>query len=124
MTRPPQPSPPHPSNNDDIEFEQALADVERQWQSLLGRYAQIKRDRDRQAELENRREDIWEQIRENPLPELKEELEQIKRELETIEINLESSLFSWGSLKEPFWQAVRFGGLGIVLGWLLKSCVR
>jgi hypothetical protein len=98
--------------------------VERQWESLVERYAQIKRDRDRQAELENRREDIWEQTRENPLPELKEELARIKRELETIEVNLESSLFSWGSLKEPFWQAVRFGGLGIVLGWLLKSCVR
>jgi hypothetical protein len=124
MTKPPQSSPPHPSHNDDIDFEEALADVERQWESLVERYAQIKRDRDRQAQLENRREDIWEQTRENPLPELKEELGRIKRELETIEVNLESSLFSWGSLKEPFWQAVRFGGLGIVLGWLLKSCVR
>jgi hypothetical protein len=124
MTRPPQPSPPHPSNNDYLEFEQALADVELKRVSLLERYAQIQRDRDRLVELENRREDIWEQTRQNPLPELKEELGQIKRELETIEINLESSLFSWGSLREPFWQAVRFGGLGVVLGWLLKSCVR
>jgi len=38
------------------------------------------------------------------LPELKAELQQIQQELETIELNLESSLFSWGSLKAPFWR--------------------
>jgi hypothetical protein len=53
---------------------------------------------------------------------LQTELKQIKEQLETIELNLESQLFSWGSLKEPFWQAVRFGGLGVVIGWILKSC--
>ncbi|MCA1993960.1 MAG: DUF2203 domain-containing protein, partial [Coleofasciculus sp. S288] len=53
---------------------------------------------------------------------LQAELKRIKEELETIELNLESRLFSWGSLKEPFWQAVRFGGLGVVIGWILKSC--
>jgi len=53
---------------------------------------------------------------------LKVELRQIKEQLEAIEINLESQLFSLGSLKEPFWQAVRFGGLGVVVGWILKSC--
>ncbi|MGL4619237.1 MAG: DUF2203 domain-containing protein, partial [Chroococcidiopsis sp.] len=42
-------------------------------------------------------------------------------QLETIEVNLESQLFSWGSLKAPFWQAVRFGGLGVIVGWILKS---
>jgi len=40
-----------------------------------------------------------------------------------LETNLESQLFSWTSLKRPFWQIIRFGGLGVVIGWLLRSCV-
>ncbi|GAC1482640.1 MAG: hypothetical protein NVS2B14_21410 [Chamaesiphon sp.] len=51
-------------------------------------------------------------------------MKQIQDQIETLEVNLESQLFSWGSLKEPFWQAVRFGGLGVVVGWILKSCAR
>ncbi|MBD0342554.1 MAG: DUF2203 domain-containing protein, partial [Microcoleus sp. Co-bin12] len=52
---------------------------------------------------------------------LKQELREIEKELETIELNLESRLFSWTSIIGPFWQAVRFGGLGILIGWILKS---
>lgn len=104
------------------EFEQALQEVERWLVALKERYEQIQRDRHRQAELGHRREEIRASVRHNPLPELKQELRQIQQELEAIELNLESSLFTWRSLKEPFWQAVRFGGLGMAIGWMLKSC--
>ena len=50
-----------------------------------------------------------------------EELQGLKQHLEELEVQLESSLFDWRSLLEPFWQAVRFGGLGLVVGWLLKG---
>jgi len=103
------------------EFEQALQEVERSLAEIKERYEQVKRDRDRQAELGHRLEDICQQPRRNPLPQFKAELRQIQQELETIELNLESSLFTWGSLKAPFWQAVRFGGVGIAIGWMLKS---
>jgi chromosome segregation ATPase len=105
------------------EFQEALSEVERSLQALKERYAQVQRDRQRQAELQQRREQVRKELRQSSNRQaLQAELKQIKEQLETIELNLESQLFSWGSLKEPFWQAVRFGGLGIVIGWILKSC--
>ncbi|MCC3409942.1 MAG: DUF2203 domain-containing protein [Microcoleus sp. PH2017_10_PVI_O_A] len=117
------PQQPSELNREDSEneFVQAIAAVERSLAAVKERYTQIQRDRQRQAELGNRREDVRQSLRQNPLPQLKKELRQIEQELETIELNLESSLFSWGSIKQPFWQAVRFGGLGILIGWILKS---
>ncbi len=108
---------------DESEFVQALETVERSLVAVKERYTQIQVDRLRQVELGNRREDIRESVRQNPTAQLKQELREIEQELETIELNLESSLFSWVSIKQPFWQAVRFGGLGILLGWILKSYV-
>ena len=106
---------------DESEFVQALETVERSLATVKERYTQVQVDRLRQVELGNRREDIRESVRQNPTAQLKKELREIEQELETIELNLESSLFSWVSIKQPFWQAVRFGGLGILLGWILKS---
>jgi hypothetical protein len=122
---PAQPSSPGSEPNqpdpDADEFEQALAEVEENLQLLRERYEQIQRDRLRQAELKHRREQIKKSLRQDSNRQtLKAELKQIQEQLETIELNLESRLFSWGSLKEPFWQAVRFGGLGIIIGWILK----
>ena len=106
---------------DESEFVQALETVERSLATVKERYTQVQVDRLRQAELGNRREDTRESVRQNPTAQLKKELREIEQELETIELNLESSLFSWVSIKQPFWQAIRFGGLGILLGWILKS---
>jgi chromosome segregation ATPase len=124
---PPQRSPSgSESNQPDVdadEFDHALAEVEQSLQSLKERYDQVKRDRQLQAELQHRREQIKRELRSGSnRGSLQTELKQIKEQLETIELNLESKLFSWGSLREPFWQAVRFGGLGVVIGWILKSC--
>ncbi len=51
-------------------------------------------------------------------------VQQIKTQLDDLEIQLESSLLDWRSLQEPFWQAVRFGGLGIIIGWVLHAIGR
>ncbi|MFB2938875.1 DUF2203 domain-containing protein [Aerosakkonemataceae cyanobacterium BLCC-F154] len=110
------------SGNSEQEFEQALAEVERSLTALKERFAQVQRDRQRQAELKHHYEEIRQDRRMARSQEMKAELKRIQQELETMEINLESSLFSWSSLKEPFWMAVRFAGIGIVIGWLLKSC--
>ncbi len=104
------------------EFSLSLEDVERSLVALKQRYAQVQNDRQRQAELQQRLKQVKKELRNNHLPQLKVELKQIKEQIEALEINLESQLFSWGSLQEPFWQAVRFGGLGFVVGWILKSC--
>lgn len=127
----PQEPPPLPSagsepnqpDTDADELEQALSEAQRSLQSLKERYAQVQRDRASRTELQQRREQVRKELRQTSNRQaLQAELKKIKDQLETIELNLESQLFSWGSLKEPFWQAVRFGGLGIVVGWILKSC--
>ncbi|NEQ65246.1 MAG: DUF2203 domain-containing protein [Symploca sp. SIO2D2] len=119
------PSSPEPNQGDrnTQEFEEAFSDVERSLQSLLERYHQVQRDQQQQTQLQQRRKQIKRELhRTSNKRSLQAELKQIKEQLENIELNLESQLFSWGSLKEPFWQAIRFGGLGIVIGWMLKSC--
>ena len=118
----PDPTQPDPQQGDIGEFEQSLLDVEQSLVALKQRYTQVQQDLRRQADLQQRAIQVGQELRKNQLPQLKVELRQIKEQLEAIEINLESQLFSWGSLKEPFWQAVRFGGLGVVVGWILKSC--
>jgi chromosome segregation ATPase len=115
-------SEPNQPNAGADEFEQALLEVEHSLQALQERYQQVQQHRRRQAELQQRRERIRKDLGQTRNRQvLQDELNRIKEQLETIELNLESRLF-WGSFKEPFWQAVRFGGLGVVLGWLLKSC--
>ena len=107
--------------SEDQEFEQALSQAERSLEEIKGRFAQVRRDRQRQAELKNRIDEVIPERRQSRSRQLREELRQIEAELETLELNLESRLFTWGTLREPFWQAVRFGGLGIAIGWILKS---
>ena len=120
---PPKPNSIQPNSQlgDLGEFSLLLADVERSLVALKQRYTQVQQDLKRQAELQQRLKQVKPELRRNHISELKVELQQIKEQLETIEINLESQMFSWGSLREPFWQAIRFGGLGVVVGWILKS---
>jgi len=99
-----------------------LDEVERSLQALKARHAQVKADQQRQQQLQQRLSQTQRELRQTRSRELQAELQQIKQQLEELEVALESQLFSWSGLKETFWQAVRFGGLGIVVGWLLKSC--
>ncbi|MBD2041079.1 DUF2203 domain-containing protein [Microcoleus sp. FACHB-672] len=127
MNSTPEPSssdPAHSASNnpEEQDFEQALLETESYLQALKERYQQIQQDRSRQAELQQQQKQIKKEMRQDRSRQLQADLRRIQEELETIELNLESSLFTWGTLKEPFWQAVRFGGLGIVVGWILKSC--
>lgn len=112
---------------DAIDFDQTLKEVEQSLLLLKARYAQIQLDRQHQHDLQQRKEQIEKQLQHPPshinLLELKRELKHIRQQLEALEVELESQLFSWSGLKEIFWQAVRFGGLGIVIGWILKSLV-
>ncbi|HSM83257.1 MAG TPA: hypothetical protein VLS96_16345 [Nodosilinea sp.] len=39
------------------------------------------------------------------------------------ETELANRVVSWEHLQEPFWQAVRFGGLGLLAGWVLAWLV-
>lgn len=124
--QPPQP-PESPAPSED-ELKNSIAEVERSLVALKQRYAQVTHDKQQQAELQQQLKQVKREIdrsRSSHLRvQLKAELKQIQAQLETIEVNLESQLFSWGSLKAPFWQAIRFGGLGVIVGWILKSLTR
>ncbi len=108
-------SPPEP------DFDQALAEVERSLQSLQDRYAQVCADQDRQQSLKEQLHQTQRQYQQTRTKSLRAELNRLQTQLDELEIALESQLFSWQGLREIFWQAVRFGGLGIIIGWLLKS---
>ena len=109
--------------SEELDFDQELAQVERSLQELKHRYTQVQQDQARQAQLQSRQETLKQQLKRQPSPTLKTELKQIEAQLEELSVNLESQLFTWGSLKESFWQIIRFGGLGMVLGWLLAFAV-
>ncbi|MFN6517811.1 MAG: hypothetical protein RMY29_025455 [Nostoc sp. CreGUA01] len=108
-----------PGENPEPDLSQEIEEVERSLVSLKQRYHQVKGDRQQKAQLQQRQDQL--KRHKSQTAEIKAELRQIKQQLETLELNLESQLFSWRSLKKPFWQVVRFGGMGVIIGWILKS---
>jgi chromosome segregation ATPase len=135
MTSPtPTPNEPNPNpestqgSDDDLDFATALQEVEQSLSDLKQRYSEIEQNQALQAQLQERAAELKKELRRTPSYErsrrqpLRDELRHIQEQLDTIELNLESQLFSLSSLKEPFWQAIRFGGLGLIIGWILKSC--
>ncbi|ACB51282.1 unknown [Crocosphaera subtropica ATCC 51142] len=114
------------SPNPDEEFETALMEVERSLLKLKERYKQVQQAQKQKLNLEERLSTLS--------PQEMVEVQKINEELQQLTITLESNLLTeddvktllWegirqGLLGEVFWQIVRFGGLGIVLGWLLKT---
>ncbi|TAF04402.1 MAG: hypothetical protein EAZ77_15690 [Nostocales cyanobacterium] len=110
-----------PEENSEADFEQELEELETSLRLLKERYTQVQKDQQQKAQWQQEIKNLKENKNQNP--EIKAELKRLEKELEVLEINLESQLFSWKSLNRPFWQAVRFGGLGIIIGWMLKSWV-
>ena len=106
------------ASNDETEFSQSLQDIEQSLQALKDRYAQVNRDEPRRDELRSQAESVKQTLRQSPNSGLRAELKQLRQQLDELEVALESRLFSF----KPFWQAIRFGGLGLLIGWLLKSC--
>ncbi|WP_072619833.1 hypothetical protein [Spirulina major] len=102
------------------EFEQAIAAADAALRELKERFAQVLQDQNTLTELQSDRQ----RIKTEKPPAWKTELAHIEAQIETIALNLESRLIQWQSFKEPFWQTVRFGGLGFILGWLLHSWLR
>ncbi len=103
--------------NDEVEFEQSMQTVERSLQDLKTRYAQVQQDQHRQVELKHRFDQVRASPKRRPTAELQAEVQTLQQQLTELEIALESRLISWDGLREVFWQAVRFGGLGVILGW-------
>jgi hypothetical protein len=60
----------------------------------------------------------------DPLTQLHADLQALQQQLTALEATLEAQHLTWGVWVEPFWQAVRFGGAGIVIGWILRAIVQ
>ncbi|MBD2570223.1 hypothetical protein [Anabaena lutea] len=121
MKPPKQSTQPSPEENPEADFAQELEEVENSLLLLKERYAQVQRDQKQKAQWQQELKNLKQNKHQHPG--IKTELKRIQQQLEALEINLESQLFSWTSLKRPFWQVVRFGGMGVIIGWLLKSWV-
>jgi hypothetical protein len=102
-----------PSANDDWQrFDADLTQLETSIKVLRERFEHVRHLQAQQQQVEQRLQ----------MPGLSpEEINQLQTRLTDLELQLESHLFDWRSLQEPFWQAVRFGGLGIIIGWVLNS---
>lgn len=123
-------SEPHQPESEYEEFEASLDDIERSLRELKERYQQIRQAQKRQAEIQQSLQGI--PFQENfPSPPLEKKLQSLQDELQELSIILESRLlsdednqglmFAQVLFIEIFWQVVRFGGVGVILGWLLKT---
>lgn len=121
--------------NHDREFAEKMADVEQTLLRLKQRYRQVQGDQQQQKAISEQLQALNPSDEDDPDPHLIPQIEDLKAQLQELELHLESSLLSnpdllrllWqevrrGLLGDVFWQIVRFGGLGVIIGWVLKSC--
>ncbi|MEM9089925.1 MAG: hypothetical protein AAGC93_14400 [Cyanobacteria bacterium P01_F01_bin.53] len=103
---------PHlPSDEELSTFEGALKETADEFLILRDRFFAIRRAKAK-----------YEQATSAPLGDLPaEELAQMQDRIEALKVTLESQLVSWREMQEPFWQIVRFVGLGLVIGWFLRG---
>ncbi|MEL6161298.1 MAG: hypothetical protein AAFQ40_09495 [Cyanobacteria bacterium J06623_5] len=103
---------PHlPSDAELAGFEAELKDTADEFLLLRDRFFAIRRAKAK-----------YEQATSKDLSQLPaEELAQLQDRLEALKVTLESQLLSWREMQEPFWQIVRFVGLGLVVGWFLRG---
>ena len=106
---------------DDADLGQSLAEAEQSLEQLKARYLQVQQDLQDKAALQADLAATQAEYRRQRIPALRSEIKQLQHRIEELEIALESQLVSWGWVRETFWQVVRFGGLGVILGWLLRS---
>ncbi|MEO1145274.1 MAG: DUF2203 domain-containing protein [Cyanobacteria bacterium J06638_22] len=107
--------------SEDTELDQALFELERSLEQLQTRFLQVKQDRAEQRQLQQQLSQAEAALKQERSPALRSEAAQLKQKLEELEIALESQLLSWSWVREVFWQVVRFGGVGIIIGWLLRA---
>ena len=89
------------------QLEQAIAD-------LKHRHLDVQLAERERSVLQRNRNEL--KLQSQNRPEVRQELQAIQTRLEELDLILESRLLN---LWEPFWQAVRFGGLGMTIGWFL-----
>ncbi len=100
--------------NAETELDLEIAQLEREIADLKQRHLDVELAERERVVLQRTQNDL--KSKSQNRPEIRQELRDIKHRLEQLDLILESRLLN---LWEPFWQAVRFGGLGIAIGWFL-----
>lgn len=111
--RPAKRKPHLPSDEDLADFEKTLRETADEFLRLRDRFFAIRRAKAKYEQATT--------MNISTLP--AEELAQMQDRIEALKVTLESHLLSWREQQEPFWQIVRFVGLGLVLGWILRGWV-
>ncbi|WP_052050558.1 hypothetical protein [Leptolyngbya sp. KIOST-1] len=97
----------------------SLADLMQQLEGLELRLHQLKTGIANLLQLQHLQSDV-------PTADAQRSAQEVAHLQETadqFEMELASRVISWQHLQEPFWQAVRFGGLGLLIGWALAWLV-
>jgi phage-related minor tail protein len=103
-----------------VEFDREIAELEQTLAQLKHRHADTQLAAREQVVLVRQRNELKQ--KDSKQSEIKQELELIRSRLAELDLTLESRLLNeWKLMWEPFWQAVRFGGLGITIGWFLST---
>ena len=103
-----------------IEFDREIALLEQTLSALKQRQVEIEVAQQEQIVLERQRNEL--KHKGSQRLGVQQELAQIRSRLEQLDLTLESRLLNeWKLMWEPFWQAVRFGGLGIAIGWFIST---
>ncbi len=92
-----------PSPESEIPFDRRWQASQQAAERLLGRLKRRQRLPHRYSSR------AWRQSR--------RDIQQLTARLSSLKFELEDYATSWQNLATPFWMAVRFGGLGIVIGW-------
>jgi DNA repair exonuclease SbcCD ATPase subunit len=124
-------SQPLPVKSEWLEVEVQIQGLDRALQEIKQRLAQVRTMQGDRIQLKSQQQEVRDRLKHLSTPthdsaaqqqELKQRLTEIGSQLELLEVELESRLISWSSFREPFWQIVRFSGLGILIGVAIKSC--
>jgi len=103
------------------DIDRDLSELEDGIVALRKRYTEVAAAYPERQELKVRLNRAQSELKRHRTQAIQDEVNALQARLTETELTLESALFSWSSLKEPFWMAVRFGGLGMVLGWVLHA---
>jgi hypothetical protein len=102
------------------ELDREIAELEQTLSAIKHRHADTQLAAQEQVVLNRQRNEL--KHKGSSTPEVKQELKLIRSRLSELDLTLESRLLNeWRLMWEPFWQAVRFGGLGIIIGWVMAN---
>lgn len=100
------------TEQDLAEFSTALEETSKDFQALRQRYDEVHDAFFQRAEAQAK-------MTQGHLP--RAERKRLQTQIETLEATLENQLLTWNNLREPFWQVLRFVGLGLVVGWFFRG---